>query len=67
MKSKQFLNDIKKLSVQELQEKRRSLSEELMKLRFKQAIGQLEKGHVFRELKRDLARVETMISAQKTA
>ncbi len=65
MKTKEFLGDIKKLSKEELQEKRRAISEELMKLRFKQAIGQLNQGHTIPQLKRNLARVNTMLSAQK--
>ncbi len=65
MKTKDFLNDIKKFSVEELQEKRRTISEELMKLRFKQAVGQLNQGHTIPALKKHLARVNTKLSEKK--
>lgn len=63
MKSKHFINDIKNLSASELAVKKVALKEELMKLRFKGAVGQLEKNHMVRQVRRDIARVETVISA----
>ena len=67
MKSKEFLDDIKKFSAADLQEKRRAIQEELMKLRFKQAISQLDKGSMLRSLKRNLARVETVLTSKMKA
>lgn len=64
MKSKNFLDDARKMSVAELSDRKRALKEELMKLRFKAAGGQLEKGHVVREIRRNIARVETIIRSQ---
>lgn len=65
MKSKEFLDDIKKMSASELTEKKRALKEELMKLRFKAAGGKLEKGHFVKQVRRNIARIETVLSGQK--
>jgi large subunit ribosomal protein L29 len=64
MKSKTFLNEIKSLSVAELKLKKIALKEELMKLRFKGAVNQLEKGHLISELKKNVARVETVLKGK---
>lgn len=64
MKTKDFLDDIKKLSAEKLAEKKRELKEELMKLRFQAASGKLEKGHVVKQIRRNIARVETVLSTK---
>jgi ribosomal protein L29 len=61
MKRRKFLNEIEGLDGKALQEKANTLAEELMRLRFKQASKQLEKGHLLRETRRALARVQTML------
>lgn len=61
MKRKDFLKEINGLDKSALQEKATKLAEELMKLRFKQASKQLEKGHLLRETRKALARVQTVI------
>ncbi len=62
MKRKEFLKEINGLDRAVLQEKANKLAEELMRLRFKQASKQLEKGHLLRETRRALARVQTALS-----
>lgn len=64
MKSKTFLNEIKNLSKAELKAKKVALKEELMKLRFKGAVNQLEKGHLISALKKDVARIETVLNSK---
>jgi len=66
MKSKAFLQEIKDLDQGKLHEKAASLAQELMKLRFRNASGQLEHGHRIRETKRNLARVLGKLNSQKT-
>ena len=63
MKKKEFLTEIKKLSPAELETKKRSIAEEIFKLRLRKAAGQLEQGHRIRELRKDLARVSTLLNA----
>ena len=65
MKSKEFLSEIRAMSLTELKEKARSLSEENMKLRFKRGSGQLEGGHLLSQVRRNLARVMTLITEKE--
>lgn len=62
MKRKDQLTEIRGMSAADLKARAKSLSEELMKLRFRKASGQLEHGHRMGQLKRDLARVRTVIN-----
>lgn len=66
MKRREFLKEIAGLDKSALQEKATKLAEELMRLRFKQSSKQLEKGHLLKETRRALARVQTVLS-QKVA
>jgi large subunit ribosomal protein L29 len=54
--------EIRKLSVEETQVKLADMREELMKLRFQQVTGQLTDTSRLRLLKRDVARVETILN-----
>lgn len=62
MKRRDFLKEIAGLDKTALQGKANQLGEELMRLRFKQATNQLEKGHLLKETRRQLARVQTALS-----
>lgn len=63
MKKKEFNAKIKSESRSDLVAQAKSLSEELMKLRFRKASGQLEQAHQIPHIRRNLARVRTAISA----
>jgi ribosomal protein L29 len=65
MKRSEFIKEIAGLDVVALKEKANTLAQELMKLRFKQASKQLEKGHLLRETRRSLARVQTALRQKK--
>ena len=67
MKRRDFISEIRKLSDQELIERERSLSEEIMKLRFRKASGQLEEMHRITEVRLSLAIVKTERSARRNA
>ena len=62
MKRRDFLKENQGLDKAALQGKANKLGEELMRLRFKQGSKQLEKGHLLKEARRNLARVQTEIS-----
>ena len=62
MKRRDFLREIAGLDKTALQGKANQLGEELMRLRFKQATNQLEKGHLLKETRRQLARVQTALT-----
>jgi large subunit ribosomal protein L29 len=67
MKRKDFLKEINGMDTVALQEKANKLAEELMRLRFKQASKQLDKGHLLGQTRRELARVQTVLTAKKVA
>ena len=52
--------EIRKMSVEEMQVKLSDMREELMKLRFQQVTGQLTDTSRLRLLRRDVARMETI-------
>lgn len=54
-------NEMKKLSPAELDAKLVELKDELFKLRFQQAINQLENPMRIRAVKKDIARVKTLL------
>ena len=53
--------DLSKMSAKELQEKLVDLKGELFNLRFQHAINQLENPNRIKEVKRDIARVKTVL------
>jgi large subunit ribosomal protein L29 len=57
--------ELKDLTLTELAAKGRELRQELFNLRLQQASAQLEKPARIRELRRDIARVETRISQKR--
>lgn len=57
------MSELRDLTLTELQAKNRELREEMFNLRLQQASSQLEKPARLRTLRRDIARVETRISA----
>ncbi len=54
-------NELRKLSAKELDAKLLELKDELFKLRFQQAINQLENPMRISAVKKDIARVKTVI------
>lgn len=58
---------VRELGVEELRAKERSLVEELFQARFRKYTGQLENTSKFKELRRDLARVKTVLREKSKA
>ena len=56
------ITELKDLTATELAAKGRDLRQEMFNLRLQQASGQLEKPARLRNLRRDIARIETQIS-----
>ena len=52
---------LRSLPKEELDLKKRSLKEELFKLQQQRIQGRVEKPHRFKEIKRDIARIETIL------
>ncbi len=59
--------EIRKMSVEEMQGKISDMREELMKLRFQQVTGQLTDTSRLRLLRRDVARMETIFTERSRA
>ena len=57
----------RELSLVDLAAREKDLSEQLMKLRFQKAIGQLDSGLKVRETRRDIARVKTILKEKQAA
>ena len=58
-------NEFKEMPPVELQAKGRELRAELFNLNLQKSIGTLEKSHRIGELRKNIARVETALSAKK--
>ncbi|HQL91014.1 MAG TPA: 50S ribosomal protein L29 [Syntrophales bacterium] len=61
MKSK----EIRDLSLDELRVKQRDLTEELFKLKIRQATGQLDSPAALRNVRRDIARIKTVMKQKE--
>ena len=62
MKSKKFTEELRKMSAEELDAKLKELKEELFTLRFQHAINQLDNPQRIVEVKKNIARVMTILS-----
>ena len=60
------IKDLRELSDVELVKKLRDLREELLNSRLSKQTGQLEKSHLLKELRRDIARVQTLLKQKNT-
>ena len=65
MKTTKFTEDLRKLSVEELNAKLKELKEELFNLRFQHAINQLDNPQRMVEVKRNIARVMTALNEKR--
>ena len=59
------ISELRNLSTDELQEKLNAFKKSLMQFRFQAKTGKLERQSALREMKRDIARVLTVMNEQK--
>jgi len=59
--------ELREQSVEELQAKARDMRDEIFKLNLQKHGGQIEKPSRIRELRRDIARVETVLTEKRRA
>lgn len=57
--------DIREMSEGEIEKKLRETREEQVNLRMRKQTGQVEQPHRFQELRRDIARLETILREKK--
>jgi large subunit ribosomal protein L29 len=58
-------NELRELSADELERKKAELKDQLFKLRFQNELGQLENFAKMSSLRRDIARIETILQEDK--
>ncbi len=61
------IKEVRDLSTDELQQKNRELVEELFRLRLRHAAGQLDSPAVLGRLRRDIARIKTVLVEKEVA
>jgi large subunit ribosomal protein L29 len=61
------VTEIRKLSIAELEKMFRDTGEELMNLRLRKQTGQVEKPHLLCSLRRERARIKTILTEKFTA
>lgn len=57
--------EVAELSLAEIEKKIRDTRHELLELRLRKKTGQLEKSHLLKELRRDIARLETFATSKR--
>ena len=67
MKSKDFTNNLKGMSVEELADELTAAKKELFNLRFQNATNQLDNTSRIKEVRRNIARIQTVITQAQNA
>ena len=65
MKSKQFMEELRGKSVAELNDDLVAAKKELFNLRFQNATNQLDNTSRIKEVKKNIARIQTVLAAQE--
>ena len=58
--------EVRELGVEELRIREKELDDQLFRLRIQKSMGQLEAAHKLKALRRDLARVKTVLREKET-
>ncbi|MBL9151454.1 MAG: 50S ribosomal protein L29 [Verrucomicrobiales bacterium] len=61
------IKELREMSVEELAARRRDLKEEMLNLRVQQQSGQLENPARIRQVRREVARIETVMTTKRVA
>ena len=61
------IGECRDLGADELQQRVKDLDDQLFRLRIQKSMGQLEAAHKLKALRRDLARVRTVLREKETA
>ena len=57
--------EVKELTIKELETRKREIRQEIFNLRIQQQAGQLKNPHMLRSLRRDAARVDTVLTEKR--
>ena len=61
------VTEIRELDVDELRQREKDMDDQLFRLRIQKSMGQLEAAHKLQALRRDLARVKTVLREKQPA
>ena len=61
------VTEVRDLTIDELQQRARDMDDQLFRLRIQKSMGQLEAAYKLKGLRRDLARVRTVLREKETA
>lgn len=61
------INEIRKMTTEEIETKIKETKEELWNLRFSSSTGQLEKPHRIKDLRHTIARMKTVLNERKVS
>ena len=61
------VTEFRDLAVDELQQRAKDMDDQLFRLRIQKSMGQLEAAHKLKALRRDLARIKTVLREKQTA
>ena len=59
--------EFRDLKVDELRQREKDMDDQLFRLRIQKSMGQLEAAHKLKAIRRDLARVKTVLREKETA
>ena len=65
MKKKDKLQELRGITKDELLQKEKGLKEEMSKLNVQRYSGRVDKPHMFSSVKRDIARIKTILNEKK--
>jgi large subunit ribosomal protein L29 len=61
------VTEVRDLGVAELRQREKDMDDQLFRLRIQKSMGQIEAAHKLKSLRRDLARVKTVLREKETA
>jgi large subunit ribosomal protein L29 len=61
------VTEFRDLPVDELRQREKDMDDQLFRLRIQKSMGQIEAAHKLKALRRDLARVKTVLREKETA
>ena len=61
------VGELRDLAVDELQQRVKDMDDQLFRLRIQKSMGQLEAAHKLKAVRRDLARIKTVLREKETA
>jgi large subunit ribosomal protein L29 len=60
------VTDVRELGADELRQREKDLDDQLFRLRIQKSMGQIEAAHKLKAVRRDLARIKTVLTEKET-